>query len=169
MNEFIPVSANWVGNPVPNGGDILWIFNQMEEQWKVARHAQFQAGGDGKQAWEALLVAGFGLAQGIPPWDICNAMVWGGNKWWRADLDHSIHQDSEDIICATSLTHAQAGFPRFLCYSWLEAVTVCLRKRLWMGPDLFPSLQIMGLLYCLHLNKRDLDVISAFCMLEQCA
>lgn len=36
-----------------------------------------------------------------------------------------------------------------------------------MGPDLFPSLQIMVLLYCFHLSERDLNVNSAFCMLEQ--
>lgn len=95
----------------------------------------------------------------------CNAL-WG-NKWWRTELDHSIHQDSEAILSATSLVHARVGFPYTLCYSWLEAVSIWLRKRLWMGPDLFPSLQIMVLLHCFHLSKRDLNVNCAFCMLEQ--
>lgn len=36
-----------------------------------------------------------------------------------------------------------------------------------MGPDLFPSLQIMVLLCCFHLSERDLNVNSAFYMLEQ--
>lgn len=99
-----------------------------------------------------------GLVQCNGPW---------GNKCWRTELGHSIHPDSEAILCATSLMHAHVGFPSILCYSWSEAVTIWLRKRLWMGPDLFPSLQIMVLLHCLHLSKRDLNVSSAFCMLEQ--
>lgn len=96
-----------------------------------------------------------------------STMVWWGNKWWRTELDHSIHQHSEAILCTTSLIHSHVGFPRILSYSWLEALNICLRKRLWMGFDLFPSLQIMVLLHCLQLSRRDLNVNSAFCTLEQ--
>lgn len=107
-------------------------------KWKNNEKSQgmFQAGGDGKQVWEAL------LGTKVPRWAMCNAMVWCGNKWWRTELDHSIHQHSEAILCTTSLMHAHVGFPRSLSYSWLEAIAIWLRKRLWIGPDLFPSLQI---------------------------
>lgn len=62
---------------------------------------------------------------------------------------------------------ARVCIPHVLYYSWLEAIAIWLRKRLRMDPDLLHALQIVLLLRCLHLSKRDLNVADVFCMLER--
>lgn len=88
----------------------------------------------------------------------------GSKKWWRTEANHPIHQDTG----AVHMYHeSHVCILHVLYYSWLEAITIWLRKSLWVDPDLLHTLQIVVLLHCPHLSKRDLNAANEFCMLEQ--
>lgn len=123
-----------------------------------------------KTAWEALLVAGFGLQHSRAASLDTTLLLWcngpEGKKWWRTELNHPIHQDAEAVYMYYESLYARVCIPHFLYYSWLEAIAICLMKRLWMDPDLVHTLQIVVWLCWLHLGKRNLNVANVFCMLE---
>lgn len=103
------------------------------------------------------------LGTGIPGW--AGGEMSGGEQSWTSPPIRIQRQFY--VLRVSCMFGLVSHLNNILCYSWLEAITIWLKKRPWMGPDLFPSLQIMVLIHCLHLSKKDLNVNSAFCILEQ--
>lgn len=144
-------------------------WGQTEEPWKVTKHVLYQAGGDGKQACEVLLVAGLVLWWGsaaalVPTRAICGP---GGEGVMenRAESPHpSGHRDTLYVLRVSCML--MFGSLHILYYSWLEAIAIWLKKTLWMNPALVYTLWIAVPLYCLHLSSRDLNEANVFCMLE---